>query len=129
VESTFVKVDSVEFSFDCDFNETASVDESILDQAFFRFLFDVVREFDFRLEIGNRGDIREVGVTSKLGWEESFDPGLAHYAERGYFASIAASTKLYWSSNAGALTVEITASAPLNALTNDALSLKFASRI
>ena len=72
MESTFIKVDAVEFRFDGVFSETAGVDQSILDQSFFCFLFDVVRKFDFRLEVCDRGDIGKVGVTSKLGGKESF---------------------------------------------------------
>jgi hypothetical protein len=82
-----------------------------------------VCDLDFRLQVWNGSDVGKIGVTSEFGWEESFDPELARFKGIVYFASIAASTKVYWSSNAGALIVEITASAPLKALTNEALSL------
>jgi hypothetical protein len=76
-------------------------------------MFQMMCELNLRLKIGDRGNVREIGITSELRWNESFHPTI-NLPSNGYryFASMAASRKLYWSSKAGTLTVEITTSAP-----------------
>jgi hypothetical protein len=49
-------------------------DQSVLDETFFCFFFDESGQFDFWLEILDVGDIRDIGITPKLGRNEPLDP-------------------------------------------------------
>lgn len=71
MECTFLEIDSVEFSYDGVFRQAAIVHEGVLNETLFRFLFDVVLEFEFWLEIWDIGDVREGSIASEFGWKEA----------------------------------------------------------
>lgn len=71
-----------------------------------------MRELDLWLKVFNVCNVGKVRIASKFGWKESFDPVFRTACTWKYFASMAASRKRYWSSNAGTLTAEMTTSAP-----------------